>query len=428
MRCHRAGSRDPSAKSGAKVGIRAADSGISAIGTTAALSLCLVANLAALMTFPSVLPQVSEEWQLSASEAGWIGGIYFAGYASAVPLLSSAADRFDGRWIVAGSSLLGASASFAFAALADGFWLALFLRFLGGVALAGVHMPGLVLLVERTEGREQRRGAAVYTSSHALGSASSFLIAGLVDMAFGWRATFVVGGLCPLVAVAIVARLPPAPSRRRRDTSLFQFRSVLGNNSFMGYVLAFAGNTWEVFGIRVWFVACLAYSMRIPGNDLALPNLALLSGMASLAGVPVSIAIAELADRFNRARVIIAVCVLSVATCLALAANVGGMLPVVLALLVLLQITSFADVGALGAGAISLADPARRGAALAVYGFVGFATGFLGPTAVGIVLDGFGGVDSASGWRAAFLTLALGSTVAAIAVWAVRDAGATKRT
>jgi hypothetical protein len=47
---------------------------------------------------------------------------------------------------------------------------------------------------------------------------------------------------------------------------------------------------------------------------------------------------------------------------------------------------------------------------------------------VGIVLDGFGGVDSASGWRAAFLTLALGSTVAAIAVWAVRDAGATKRT
>ncbi len=115
--------------------------GTSATGATIALSLCLVANLIALMTFPAVLPEISAEWQLTASEAGWIGGICFAGYAVAVLFLVSATDHFDGRWIVAGSSLLGSGASLAFAGLADGFWPALAARFLGGIALAGVHMP-----------------------------------------------------------------------------------------------------------------------------------------------------------------------------------------------------------------------------------------------------------------------------------------------
>src|SRR4029077_8701395 len=116
---------------------------------TFVLSFGLVANLAPLMSFAATLPEIAAAWGLSASEAGWIGGIYFAGYAAAVPLLVGATDRVDGRWIVVGSSLLGAGASFAFAVRADGLWFALGMRFLGGIALAGVHMPGLVLLTQR---------------------------------------------------------------------------------------------------------------------------------------------------------------------------------------------------------------------------------------------------------------------------------------
>ncbi|HKS89107.1 MAG TPA: hypothetical protein VJR70_06675, partial [Stellaceae bacterium] len=62
------------------------------------------------------------------------------------------------------------------------------------------------------------------------------------------------------------------------------------------------------------------------------------------------------------------------------------------------------------------ADPERRGAALSLYALAGYATGFLGPVAVGIAVDWFGGAASAAGWRAAFVTIALGSTAAACAV------------
>ena len=401
--------------------------GNSATVATAALSFCLVANLVALMTFPAVLPEVSADWQLSASEAGWIGGIYFAGYAAAVLFLVGMTDRFDGRWIVVGSSLLGAGASFAFVGLADGFWPALVTRFLGGVALAGVHMPGLVLLIERTEGPHQSRSVSLYTASYALGSAGSFLVAGIVDAMFGWRATFLAGGIGPLLAIAAIACLSPAPARKAPAGPLLEFGSVLRNRPFMSYVLAFAGNTWEVFGIRVWFVACLSWTLQVPGNELDLPNLAIISGLASLAGVPASIAVAELATKWNRSGVIVTTCIVSVAVCLALAASAGGPIVIVLTLLVLLQITSFADVSALGVGAVILSDPARRGAALAIYALTGFTTGFLGPAAVGLSLDWFGGIDSRLGWTAAFLTMSIGSAAAGLAVWKARHAEQLQR-
>ena len=90
-----------------------------------------------------------------------------------------------------------------------------------------------------------------------------------------------------------------------------------------------------------------------------------------------------------------------------------------LSLLVLVQITSIADAGALSSGAVAAADPARRGTALAAYAFVGYTAAFVGPVAVGIALDLFGGVSGVMGWTAAFATMALGSTAAA---WAMRGA------
>ena len=381
------------------------------------LSFGLVANLAALMTFAATLNEIAADWSLNASQSGWIGGIYFAGYALAVPFLAGASDRMDARWLYAGSALLGAAASFAFALFAHGFVAALVLRFLGGIGLAGVHMPGLNLLIDRIDRSFQGRAAGIYTSSYAAGSAGSFLIAGLVDAAFGWRAAFVAAGIGPLLSICALGLLPAGSTRRTLDKRPPPLPALLRNRALIAYVAAFAGNTWEVFAVRVWFVAYLAWLLRLPGNQIALPPLGVVSGVASLAGVPVSMVMAEVAARRGRRPVVIGICLISVATCLALSATAGGSIWIVLPLLTLVQITSFADVGALAGGAIAVADPAQRGAALALYALAGFTTGFLGPVAVGNTLDWFGGAGSASGWMAGYVVIALGSTAAAWAVW-----------
>jgi MFS family permease len=388
---------------------------------TAVLSFGLVANLVTLMTFAATLHEIAVDWSLDATQSGWIGGIYFAGYAVAVPFLAGATDRMDGRWLYVGSALVGATASIAVALFAHSFGVALVLRFIGGIGLAGVHMPGLNLLMDRIDRSYQGRAAGIYTSSYAVGSAASFLIAGLVDAAFGWRATFIAAGVGPILSICALALLPACSVERKSGQARPAFRALLRNRALIAYVAAFVGNTWEVFAVRVWFVAYLSWTLSLPGNHLTLPALGLVAGVASLLGVPASVAMAEVASRCGRRPVIISICLLSVATCFALAATAGGSTWIVFALLVLVQITSFADVGALAGGAVAAADPAQRGAALALYALSGFTTGFLGPVAVGMTLDWFGGAASASGWRAGFIVIAAGSAVAAWAVWQARE-------
>lgn len=386
---------------------------------TALLALALMVNLAPIATFAAVLPEISAAWGLSASQAGWIGGIYFGGYAAAVPILASLTDRVDGRSIFASSSLLGAVASLVFAAGANGFWAALVLRLLGGVALAGVHMPGLKLLAERTAGRSRARGSAIYSAFYTLGAAVSFFLAGAVDAVSGWRAAFALSGLVPLAAIAALALLPPPSEAVASAPLTLDLRPLLRNRALIAYVLAFAGNIWEVSAVRAWFVTYLAWNLGLPHHRLDVPSPAVISGLASLAGFPASIVVAECALRWG-SRAVVATCTGSVLVLLALAGTAGGPGLVILPLLVLAQVASLADASALAAGAVAAADPARRGAALALFASVGYTAAFIGPVAVGFALDAFGGGTHASGWSAAFVTMALGSAAAGLAMQLVR--------
>jgi MFS family permease len=68
------------------------------------------------------------------------------------------------------------------------------------------------------------------------------------------------------------------------------------------------------------------------------------------------------------------------------------------------------DSSSLTAGAAGTADPARRGATLAVHSMLGYIGGFIGPLAVGWILDAGGGMSPAT-WAVAFVGIALLSTI-----------------
>jgi predicted MFS family arabinose efflux permease len=276
-------------------------------------------------------------------------------------------------------------------------------------------MPGLKLLAERTSGRGRARGGAVYISSYALGTAGSLFIAGAVEASIGWRGVFAVSGLVPLLAVASIALLPPRTEVAPAAPVAFELRPLFRNRPLVAYVVAFAGNIWEVSAVRAWFVAYLAWVLALPGNHLSVPGPAMISGLASLIGFPVSIAIAEAALRWGP-RAIVATCLVSVAVLLGLAGSAGGSSLLILPLLVIAQLASMGDASALASGAVAAAEPTRRGASLALYAFTGYLAAFAGPVAAGVALDLFGGAATPAGWSAAFATMALGSTVAAVAV------------
>ena len=180
------------------------------------LFLCLteILALSAIATFPALLPNFRDLWKLSNTEAGWINAVYFGGYMISAPVLTGITDRFDARKIMVFGSSSGAVAALLFSTIAEGFRSALVLRFVAGISLAGVYMPGLKVVSDHTEGRLQSRFVSFYTASFSIGISLSYLMAGEIYRMWGWRWAFAIsGGTAAAAAALIWAFAPPARIR-----------------------------------------------------------------------------------------------------------------------------------------------------------------------------------------------------------------------
>lgn len=370
--------------------------------------MCLILACALIDTFafPALLPVFFGEWGLTNTEAGWIAGVYFGGYAVAVAVLVSLTDRVDARRVViAGTATIFAAAA-GFALFAEGLWTALLFRALSGVGLAGTYMPGLRALVDRYEGAHQPRAVAFYTATFSLGTALSFLIVGLVEAGFGWRPAVAVGAAAALAASGLAVLLPATspPPPPETATRLLDFRPVLANRRAMGYVLGYGVHAWELFGLRSWLVVFLAFSLgrEAGGGGLAPTTVASLGALVAMAA---SIAGAEVAALGDRPRVISMFMLASAV--MAGAIGFAAALPYawVVALVLLYNALIQADSAALTTGAVQGAEDGRRGATLAVHSLVGFVGAALGPLAVGVVLDLSGGGRSVLSWGLAFASM-----------------------
>lgn len=83
-----------------------------------------------------------------------------------------------------------------------------------------------------------------------------------------------------------------------------------------------------------------------------------------------------------------------------------------LALLLVDGASSYGDAGAINAGIVAAARPEIRAAALVLFGFFGFSSGFLGPFAVGFVLKLTGGAAEPTAWLWGFAVMGPGFVVA----------------
>ncbi len=358
--------------------------------------------------FPALLPTFVDAWTLSNTRAGWIAGIYFAAYAGAVPVLVAVTDRIDARRIYLFGALLAAISAAGFAYAATGFWSAMVFRALAGVALAATYMPGLRVLVDRYRGPRQSRAISFYTSSFSFGTAASFFLAGKLSSAFGWPRVFIVAAGCAIVAAGMVAALPrvrPVPAEPVRR--LLDFRPVLTNRRAMGYVLGYGVHCGELFVLRSWVVAFLAFSLILTGAGTGgWPNPTNVGMLSGLVAVAASIGGNELCLRFGRVRTITTVMFASAAV----AAGIGFAAPLAYGALVALALVYSAfiqlDSAALIAGALGAAQPGRQGATMAVLAFTGFGTAAISPIVFGAVLDATGGGASAGSWGVAFAAVA----------------------
>lgn len=373
------------------------------------LIVCLaeIFGLSSIAAFPALLPTFEALWQLNHTALGWISAAYYAGYMIFVPILTGITDRIDARKIMCAGSIFSVLTALGYAFTAQGFWSALLLRFLAGISLAGIYMPGLKLVSDHTEGSLQSRFVSFYTASFSIGASLSYLLAGEINEAAGWRWAFIASAAGAAIALAIIVIWVPGGRTHgpQKRILLSDFNIVLRSRAVMAYVLGYVVHMWELFSFRAWIVAFLVFSIQRQPVDAFIWSPTRIAFFINLIGVPSSIGGNELSRKFGRRKVISTVMLVSagLGAAIGFTATLPYLLVVLLAIFYGMLITG--DSASLTAGAVGAAPPQLRGTTLAVHSTFGFAAAFLGPLTVGVLLDIFGGGLLA--WGMGFLAMAV---------------------
>ncbi|MFI9152231.1 MFS transporter [Streptomyces sp. NPDC053367] len=173
-----------------------------------ALFLAGVATFALLYSTQALLPSISGEFGVSASEASWTVAAATGGLAVFVLPISALSERF-GRRTVMTASLAVAVTVAVLVPLAPSLPALVALRAVQGAALAGLPASATAYLAEEVRPRALITAIGLFVAGNSVGGMSGRVITGWVAQEWGWRVALgVIGALAVACALAFRLLLP----------------------------------------------------------------------------------------------------------------------------------------------------------------------------------------------------------------------------
>jgi MFS family permease len=348
----------------------------------------------------AVAPQLTEAWSLSSGEVAWLTltvqiGFVLGAFAIAA---TGVADFVPARRLFTVSAVGGAVVN-AGLVLLDGDLLpvALGLRLLTGVALAGVYPSALKVM---SGWFAVSRGMALGTLVGALtiGSAGPHLIRGI---GLEWQGVILGASLLTLGAAAIMT-LAVGDGPHDTTPPPFSWRlvgAVVANRGVRLSTYGYLGHMWELYAMWTWTGAFLAASALAAGLGTGWVPAATFLIIA--VGGPGSWWAGIMADRYGRTVVAGGAMAVS-GSCALLSPLVFGASPwIVVGLFLVWGVTIVADSAQFSTMVTETADDELRGTALTLQTGLGFLLTLVTIRGVPIIAESVG-------WQWAFPWLAIG--------------------
>lgn len=374
-------------------------------------SITLFFSVLVWFNYSAVLPRIVEEWGLSGTEAGIVFGALQAGYLVAIVPAGWLADRSSPRWVIAIGATGTALPSLAFAAVADGLLVGTFLRFLSGLFVAGVYVPGMRFVSDWFPEADRGRALGVYIGTYELGSGFSFVFATVAAEAVDWRLAIAVTSIGALFVAPLVLGLTrDNPERAMSSAGSFEV-SVLRNREYLSAISIYSWHNWELFGVRNWLLAFFVATPAFAATDSAVVPGLVVGAMIAMSGVG-NAAGGWLSDLVGRPQTIATG--LGVSTVLSAIFGLLGGLPlaVFIAITLVYGVVLALDSAPTSTLVTEVVADEHVGTSLSIQSLAGFSTTVVSPVIFGLALD-------RGGYAAAFPTLAVGGLLGLLSVGAL---------
>jgi YNFM family putative membrane transporter len=175
-----------------------------------ALFLAGVATFALLYSTQALLPLVSTDFGVSASEASWTVSAATGALALFVLPMSALSERFGRRTLMTGSLAVAVTVGLL-VPFAPSIGALVVLRAVQGAALAGLPASATAYLAEEVRPKALITAIGLFVAGNSVGGMSGRVITGWVAQEWGWRVAVATIGIIAVACAVAFRLLLPAP-------------------------------------------------------------------------------------------------------------------------------------------------------------------------------------------------------------------------
>jgi MFS family permease len=380
----------------------------------ALIALVEVLGLSVWFSATAAVPTLRAEWGIGATGAVWLTASVQIGFVTGAigSALFHLADRVTPQKMLAASALGAAACTAAITLFANGIGAAIPMRFLTGIFLAGVYPVGMKLMASWSESADRGRAIGVLIAALTLGSALPHLISGIGPVP--WRSAMLAAAiLSTTAAVAALAVIRPGPH--------LDVRSIAPNPRYALALFAqrgprlvslgYFGHMWELYALWTWLSMFVAAGREARGDTTASTGFIAFVAIG-VAGVVGCLLGGWASDHFGRPPAAVTALVISGSCCVASPLFFAAPTIILVAAVLVWGAAVIADSGVFSTALSETTDARFVGTALTAQTGIGFLLTVVPIQLVPIVAD-------LIGWHYAFLILAPGPLLGAMAMFAL---------